>query len=73
MSKEPDLDSVKVMANPQGRYTKVRLRNRTSGISRTISSIYLEPTGLLEENMIPAAATSADYIGGDINDAQTGF
>ena len=66
-----DLDCIKLAQDPNGRYLKVRIKNRDNLFSKTIASIYLEQNGNLEE--INETALEADIIGGDMNDASTTY
>lgn len=73
ISTELDVVAVKVHKDRDGRFVKVRMRDNTSGISRTISSIYLEPTGAMVGTIISEIAMASDFIGGDLNNADTGM
>ena len=66
-----DVDSTKLAADPNGRFIKVRIKNRDDINYTTISSIYLEPEGdLLNINDI---ALESNIFGGDMNNANTDF
>lgn len=64
-----DIDCTKIAADPNGRYLKVRIKNRDNANSLYISSIYLEPNGQLES--INEIATESEIIGGDLKNAPT--
>ena len=66
-----DVDCRKLAADPNGRYIKIRLKNRENINSTTISSIYLEPNGDLSD--INDIALESNIIGGDMNNSITGF
>ena len=66
-----DLDCIKLAQDPNGRFLKVRIKNRDNLFSKTVSSIYLEPNGNIEE--INETGLEADIIGGDMNDANTTY
>ena len=66
-----DLDCIKLAQDPNGRFLKVRIKNRDNLFSKTVASIYLEPNGNIEE--INETALEADIIGGDMNDANTTY
>ena len=64
-----DVESTKLASDPNGRYVKVRIKNRTNIQCTTIASIYLEPDVNLDS--INETAFNADIIGGDLNKAST--
>ena len=66
-----NIDCIKLAADPNGRYLKVRIKNRENLFSKTLSNIYLEPDGNLED--INETIFNADIIGGDMNEANTEF
>ena len=65
ISTKIDVESTKLAADPNGRYVKVRIKNRANMQSTTIASIYLEPEGNLDS--INETAFNADIIGGYLN------
>ena len=64
-----DVESTKLASDPNGRYVKVRIKNRTNMQCTTIASIYLKPDGSLDS--INETAFNADIIGGDLNKVST--
>ena len=66
-----NIENIKLAADPNGRYLKVRIKNRENLFSKTLSNIYLEPDGNLED--INETIFNADIIGGDMNEANTEF
>ena len=64
-----DVDCTKIAADPNGRFLKIRIKNRNNENSINISSIYLEPNGHLEN--INEIAMESEIIGGDLNNAPT--
>ena len=66
------LASVLVLKNDiNGRYIKISLKSPNFDIPLTISSLYLEPDGNI--NDIPSDVLDADICAGDLNNAETGF
>ena len=66
-----DVECIKLATDPNGRYIKVRMKNRENGNSTTISSIYIEPEGTILD--INEVALESDIIGGDLNKADSGL
>lgn len=64
-----DVDCTKLAADPNGRFIKIRIKNRDSMNSINISSLYPETNGNIEN--INETAMEAQIIGGDLIDAPT--
>ena len=71
VSTELDVESVRVLKDRDGHYVKVRIRDRTSSISRTFASVYIEPTAVLNDRTVPDLAMGSNFIGSDLNDADS--
>ena len=63
------IDAQKIAADPNGRFLKVRIKNKLDDNSINISTIYLEPNG--DINNINSIIFESDIIGGDMNNAQS--
>ena len=64
--------SVLVLKNDiNGRYIKVSIQTPKSQNPLTLSSVYLEPNG--DINDIPSEVPDSDIIDGDLNNAETGL
>ena len=66
-----DVDIQRIAADPNGRFVKVRMTNRDDNNTITISSVYLEPNGDLED--INKIIFESDVIGGDMNNGNSGL
>jgi len=64
-----NVECSRIAADPQGRFIKIRIKNRMNDDSLTISSVYLEPNGDLDD--INQIIFESDVIGGDMNKANT--
>ena len=71
ISKKLDIETQRVAADPNGRSVKVRIKNRRNDDSMTISSVYLEPNGDIED--INHIIFESDVIAGDMNNANSGI
>ena len=71
VSTKLDIDIQRIAADPNGRFVKIRIKNRNDNDSLTISSVYLEPKGELED--INKVIFESDIIGGDMNNANSGL
>ena len=56
-----DIDIQRIAADPNGRFVKIRIKNRDDNNALTISSVYLEPNGNLED--INKIIFESDVIG----------
>ena len=62
------------MKSEEGRYLKLIIKNEKENTEFTIANIYLEPDKQNSyEELIPEGVRNADYIGGDLNKAETGM
>lgn len=68
---ELEVETVRVIKDRDGRFVNLRIWNRTSGISRTFSSMLLLSKRLLHESMISKLAMGSDYIGGNLNNSDS--
>ena len=66
-----DIDIQRIAADPNGRFVKIRIKNRDDNNALTISSVYLEPNGDLED--INKIIFESDVIGGDMNNINSGL
>ena len=65
------MDIQRIAADPNGRFVKIRMTNRDDNNSITISSVYLEPNGDIED--INKIIFESDVIGGDMNNGNSGL
>ena len=63
-----DAEIAKVAEDQEGRYVKVRIKNKITREVRTIACVYLEPTGDLR--WIPENIIGSDIVVGDFNSAE---
>ena len=69
-----DVEVSKILEDPDGRYVKIRIKNREDERTYTMSSIYVEPDNQDNYQMvIPRYALEADYVAGDMNEVNSGF
>ena len=61
----------RIAADPNGRFVKIRIRNRNDDNTMTISSVYLEPNRDTED--INKIIFESNIIGGDMNNANSGL
>ena len=71
VNKSLNIDIQRLGADPNGRFVKIRIKNRMDDNSLTLSCAYLEPTGELED--INQIVFDSDIIAGDFNEANTGL
>ena len=71
INKKLDIDIRRLAADPNGRFVKVRIKNRIDDGTLTIATAYLEPDGDIDD--INKTIFDSDVIAGDMNNANTGL
>ena len=69
VSTKLDIECQRIASDPNGRFVKVRIKNRNDNNNITISNIYLEPNGELDD--INKTIFDSDIIAGDMNNANS--
>ena len=71
VSTQLEIEIRRIASNPNGRFVKIRIKNKKDDNTITISSVYLEPNGELVD--INGTIFESDVIGGYMNNANNGL